>query len=392
MKKLTLPILLALLISVVAVHPADSVGHWWSRYSKLGIHSIRPDSTVQFVQSAVDGGAHFTVVKAVDDLSYLSTVKEISPETVTVARLTHAEEGAHLVIDPDTNLEWYAGVIMDVIFNKIEEEPELADAVDYWEPINEPLGGGVPSDVFERLAQLMIICMDRAEARGLHLALFSFAAGVPEWADMQAMVETDVFERAKTGGHILALHEGVPNPEWPVDQWYGPGNTIPGAPEIPNTGALCGRYRYWYYLLEQRDEVVPLFISEFYAGGGYGGDADIEDIVARMMWYDGLLRSDDYALGFAPFTLGPTSGWVKQDYGFAYPSLVEYVIYAATREYHFVFLPLARREPGEAREHLFVFPFNRRFISQSFLPIVHNAWSLATPDTKRAPRVMEGRR
>jgi hypothetical protein len=330
-------ILLGLLAYAVIVMPVDSSPLSFSRHSKLGIHGIRPDGIIGFVRGAVDGGTHFSVVKAVDDLSYLATVKHISSDTITVARLTNEHEGASLVNDPATNLKWYAGVIMDVIFDKIAQEPELTDVVDYWEPINEPLGGGSPTDAYERLAQLMIYCMDLAEAKGLHLALFSFNAGTPEWADMTAVVETGAFARAKAGGHMLAVHEGVFG-DAPVDLWYGPGNTIPGAPDIPGTGALCGRYRYWYHLLKQRDEVIPLFVSEFYAGGGYGNDADIDDIVERMAWYDNQLRSDAYALGFGPFTLGPTGQWAKQDYEFVYPALIEYMTEVANA--HVVFLPL----------------------------------------------------
>jgi hypothetical protein len=66
-------------------------------------------------------------------------------------------------------------------------------------------------------------------------------------------------------------------------------------------------------LLEERDEVVPLFVSEFYAGGGYD-PVNRTDVVARMQWYDGQLGADDYVLGFGPFTLGPTPDWEHQDY------------------------------------------------------------------------------
>jgi hypothetical protein len=319
-KKRVLPILLALLVPVIAVRPVDADSQWPDEGTKLGIHSILRDDILTYVRSAADAGTPLSVVKAVDDLSYLAGVKAISPDTLTVARLTGQDEGASLVNDPATNLEWYAGEIMGIIFDRLDQHPGLADAVDFWEPINEPLGGGVPTDAYVRLAQLMVHCMNLAEQRGLHLALFSFSAGTPEWVDMTAIVETGVFARARAGGHILALHEGVYGDD-PINAWYGPQHTLPGAPDIPDTGSLTGRYRYWYHLLQQRDEVVPLFISEFYAGGGYGENADLDDVIARLAWYDHQLRRDDYALGFAPFTLGPTEQWVEQDYAFVYRAL-----------------------------------------------------------------------
>lgn len=313
-------ILAGLLAYGAFIQPVDSDSSWPDEGHKLGIHGILAGDILAYVEHAADAGMPLSVVKAVDDMTYLARVKQISPETLTVARFTSQHEGAALVNDPDTDLAWYAGEIMGTIFDRLEEQPELAAVVDYWEPINEPLGGGVPTDAYERLAQLMVHCIDLAEQQGLHLALFSFSAGTPEWADMMAIVETGVFSRAKAGGHILALHEGVYGDN-PINKWYGPAHSIPGAPEIPDAGALTGRYRYWYHLLQQRDEVVPLFISEFYAGNGYGDDANLDDIVARMAWYDRQLQRNSYALGFAPFTLGPTEQWIGEDYAFVYQAL-----------------------------------------------------------------------
>lgn len=319
-RKRYLALVMAVLLHSLPVLPVRADSDWPEEGSKLGVHGILPDGILAYVRSAVDDGTPLTVVKAVDDLSYLVDVKEINPDTITVARLTSEHEGASLVNDPDSDLEAYASVIMGIIFDKLDKQPQLADVVDYWEPINEPLGGGVPTDAYVRLAELMVHCMDIAEQRGLRLGLFSFSAGTPEWADMTAIVDTGVFARARSGGHMLALHEGVYG-EMPITQWYGPEHTIPGAPQIPDTGSLTGRYRYWYHLLKQRDQVIPLFISEFYAGGGYAHDGQVRDVIDRFAWYDRQIQRDDYVLGFAPFTLGPTSQWVDQDYGFVYEAL-----------------------------------------------------------------------
>jgi len=220
---------------------------------------------------------------------------------------------------------------MEPILAKVQGDPTLRQAVDYWEVTNEPLGGGVPSDVYGRLALLTIKCMDIAAANDLKLAIFGFNAGTPEWADMVAIVETGVFARAQAGAHILTLHEGVFG-DGPIDKWWNvhfvdadgspigqdtgvtaPGGWIPGAPVLEGGGALCLRYRFLYHLLQQRGEVVPLFVSEFYAGGSYD-PADKAGVVARMQWYDAQIAADDYVLGFAPFTLGPVPDWKHQDY------------------------------------------------------------------------------
>ena len=299
--------------------------------SKLGVHGIWSNRILDFTQTLADAGAPFRIVKSVDDLGWLKEVKRISPGTITVGRLTHGHEGAALVNDPGTDLDGYAVVLMEPILARVRDDPSLRQAVDYWELTNEPLGGGLPADAYARLAQLTIRCLDIAEANDLKLAIFGFSAGTPEWVDLVAIVETGVFARARAGGHILALHEGVFG-DAPIDKWWNvhfvdgdgnpigqdtgvtaPGGWIPGGPILDGAGALCLRYRFLYALLQERDEVVPLFVSEFYAGGGYD-PANKAGVVARMQWYDGQIGADDYVLGFGPFTLGPVPDWKSQDY------------------------------------------------------------------------------
>ena len=326
--------------------PPPPAGH----RSKLGVHGIWSNHILEFTQTLADTGAPFRIVKAVDDLGWLKDVKRISPQTITVGRLTHDHEGAGLVNDPAIDLDGYAAVLMEPILIKVQDDPSLRDAVDYWELTNEPLGGGVPAESYARLALLTIRCMDIAEANDLKLAIFGFSAGTPEWVDLVAIVETGVFARAKDGGHILTLHEGVFGDN-PIDKWWNvhfvdavgnpttentgvtaPGGWIPGGPVLDGAGALCRRYRFLYHLLEERGEVVPLFVSEFYAGGGYD-PLNKADVVARMQWYDSQIGADEYVLGFGPFTLGPVPDWKHQDYEPFYEGedgLVAYAIAWAT--------------------------------------------------------------
>jgi hypothetical protein len=299
--------------------------------TKLGVHGIWSNHILEFTQRLADAGAPFPVVKAVDDLSWLKEVKRISPQTVTVGRLTHEHEGAALASDPNTDLAWYAEILMAPILAKIQADPALRGAVDYWELTNEPLGGGAPAEAYARLAGVTSRAMDIAEANDLKLAIFGFNAGTPEWTDLVAMVDSGVFARAKTGGHILTLHEGVFGDD-PIDKWWNThsldaagnptsedtgqiasGGWIPGGPVLEGAGALCVRYRFLYHLLEERDQVVPLFVSEFYAGGGYD-PMNKADVLARMEWYDSQIRADAYVIGFAPFTLGPSPQWKSQNY------------------------------------------------------------------------------
>jgi hypothetical protein len=186
------------------------------------------------------------------------------------------------------------------------------DKVDYWEVLNEADPPGV--DGHRWLAEFHITCMDIAQANGYKLALFSYSVGVPEWEEWEAIVETGVFQQAKMGGHILALHEY----NWPhIDgRW---GEPLPGRTAGLDRGVLTGRYRHLYedFLIPQ-DQVIPLAITEAgYDPSVFGQPWDgtwKERYVAEMSWYDDKLREDDYVLGCALFTLGGVSIWRDWDY------------------------------------------------------------------------------
>ncbi|HHS98493.1 MAG TPA: hypothetical protein ENK08_11495 [Chloroflexi bacterium] len=290
--------------------------------SKLGVHAIYLNRVKSFAEQLAADGAAFSVVKAVDDLAWLKEIRQISPQTITMARLTSPYEGCPGIDQPDTDLDQLASRLVEVILDRLEQDPELREVVDYWEVVNEPDPAGVRG--YRLLADLMIRCMERAEEHGLKVAIFSFNSGTPEWREMVAVAETGVFARARRGGHILAVHEGVFWPSQPIDLWWGEG--IPGAPEVEGAGALHFRYRYLYHLLHQRREVVPLVISEWYGGRYAQHGATPLDVVEQVRWCDEKYRQDYYVLGFCPFTLGPTEEWVGQDYEFAYPALVDYIL------------------------------------------------------------------
>jgi hypothetical protein len=293
--------------------------------SKIGVHSILPNRVADFTGDLVDAGAHFPVVKAVDDLAWLTGIKESSPETIIVARVTNNLEGCPKVYDPNTDLDEMANGLLSLILNELTEDARMRGVVEYWEVANEPDPPG--PDGYGRLAELMIKCMERAERYGLKLALFSLNAGTPEWDEMQAMVDTGVFARAKEGGHILALHEGTFDTHDPKHLW---GQTIPGSPEVEGAGAFNFRYRFLYHLLKQRDEVIPLVVSEWYCGDEQ--TASTQTLVDALEWYDSEASRDHYFWATLPFTLGPTGRWSHTDYERVYPDLVEYMIEIRDRE------------------------------------------------------------
>jgi hypothetical protein len=286
--------------------------------SKLGIHTIRPDGAEAFVRQVRAAGAHVALVKGLDDLGYLQIVKEVSPETICVAR---REITGYSGIDAQGDPVAKARDYMDQHMAWWEADRE---SVDYWEVLNEPDPPG--EDGHAWLGDFFIACMDIAEENEYVLALFSYSVGVPEWEEWQAVVATGVFERAKAGGHILALHEY----SWPnMDRWWG--GALPGHPVYPDRGILAGRYRHLYEdFLIPRDQVIPLAVTE--AGYdpsifGEGWDGDWKNrYVEEMAWYDSKMLEDDYVIGCALFTLGGVGVWQDWDYEDVLPEMAAYII------------------------------------------------------------------
>lgn len=294
-----------------------------ARGSKIGVHAIYANQVRGFAEALAADGAQFPVVKAVDDLGWLPGIRAILPEVITIGRYTSRLEGCGGVEDPDCDIDAMADALLEVI--KSRADVIALESVDYWEVVNEPDPPG--PEGYERLAALMIACMEKAETEGWRLALFGLNAGTPEWDEMQAMVRTGVFGRAKEGGHILTLHEGTFTSHDPRQWW---GDAIPGSPEVEGAGALNFRYRYLYHLLEERREVVPLVVSEWYCGDEQS--ASTETIVDALTWYDDEASRDYYVWATCPFTLGPTSGWRHSDYERVYPALIRRMVDLKNRE------------------------------------------------------------
>lgn len=296
------------LVPVGEVEPPAPTGG-----SRLGTHSIAVASeygdTLGLLRHWKEQGGAPSIIKGVSDLGWLAEAREIFPDVPIIARVASPIEGCQGVEDPNADLPAMAAALMKLITDKIKAQPELEHIVTYWEPVNEPdPPGGIG---YMQLSKLMIECMDIAERGGLRLALFSLNAGTPEWDEMQAMIETGVFLRAKQGYHVLALHEGVFDDQ-PINQWYG--DLILGAPVVTGAGALCFRYRYLYHLLGQHRQVLPLIVSEFRTHGA-NYPISTTEVLKRWAWYDERAR-DDYLLGVTPFTLGATGQWFpSHDYG-----------------------------------------------------------------------------
>jgi hypothetical protein len=282
--------------------------------SKLGMHTILQNEALTYIRLIAQQGAHLAVVKAVDHFSWLEYVKQDSPQTLNVGRST----AFHDTVDLEGDLATEAQQAMDVILPEMELHREY---VDYWEITNEMDPPGV--DGYRKHAEIHFHFMDIAEREGFKTALFTWNAGTPEWEEMEAVVETGVFARAKEGGHILSLHEATFAP--PVTTGYG--EPLPGRPRYANRGTLCCRYRWLYEdFLKPRNEVIPLLMTEFIVGAYADIGYTPSEWMAQIAWYDDRMREDDYVIGCCPFTLGPVGGWGTHDWEAALPDYAQYII------------------------------------------------------------------
>lgn len=285
--------------------------------SKLGLHTVSPNGAFPFVRGITEAGGQIRLMKALGNFGVLREVKSISPATVTVGRWPYVE-----AVDIWGEPAHAAERVMQQHMQAWQHE---RDVVDYWEVLNEVNPGNTEGHVW--LARFYWAAMDIAEAQGYRLALFSYSAGVPEWADWSAIVETGIFARAAQGGHILALHEY----DWPFLRlnW---GGSLPGQPAYdPERGILAGRYRHLYRdFLIPRGEVIPLAITECGLDPGITGAAPSftwqRQWLNELAWYDSKLVEDDYVIGAAIFTLGGGADFYYYDYEVLLPDLREYIL------------------------------------------------------------------
>lgn len=294
-----------------------------ARGSKLGIHCIVPGQTMPSVRAAVQRGVVWPVVKGVDNAGLALDVKQASPETITITRFVNERWDSAQDCDTWSDEVFTRGAqeTIQQIFDRTNADERRA--ADFFEVLNEADPPG--SAGWRALGRFGCEVVREADRRGLKVALPAFNAGTPEWDELVALVDTGLFGLLKAGGHLLTVHEGVFG-QVPIDS--GAGDTIPGAPAVANAGSMCGRYRFLYHLLEQRDEVVPCVVSEFYTGDFYSAPPEAQ--MARFAWYDRLVRQDWYVLAVLPFTVDPSPGWMHQNYTYCLPAMLDYL--AAERD------------------------------------------------------------
>jgi len=299
--------------------------------SKLGLHVVRNEDPyiMEFVRHA-----HPRVMKGLDDDAWLSEVKAVSPDIVTVGRFV-GEEADVQEHWPDTTDPVAAA---RAYVARFLERYRLNSGVDYWEGWNE-FNAVIP----ERWTWFAKFEAERAclmQAHGLRAAVGGFPMGTPEYSAMALFLPA--LEAAHRCGGIFTLHEGVMPTIGCGLETNRPG-IIPGAPALSvPAGPIMMRYRFWYevYLKPRGLGDLPLVISELAIGGidpnspcnGPGGDSwktyqdwwvqqgvgltGPDAYVNVLAWYDSEMRRDPYVIGATIFTAGSVSeylGWTEFD-------------------------------------------------------------------------------
>jgi hypothetical protein len=294
--------------------------------SKLGIHVVRNNdpAIMEFVRRSQPA-----VVKAVDDVGFLEEVKQASPRTITIGRLTAPHQ--HYGGEPEEAAQEFVAAQL--------AQYQANPFVDYWEGWNEPDPNLENMAWYARFEQERIRLL---AGHGFKAAIGGFATGVPEMDEFELFVPA--VETAVEYAAILSLHEySAP------DMTYLYGSPLPGYPAYPDRGALTFRYR-WYYreILEPRNLVIPLVISEAGIDGIIGGrpgpnglgwadfatywvqqgwaDTGEAAFIKQLNWYDNGVRQDGYVIGFTIFTAGAIAQWEPYNINSILPQLGDYVI------------------------------------------------------------------
>lgn len=227
------------------VQPPRVVHH---NQSRLGVHVVRNNSAniMDFVRFARPA-----VMKSVDDLGFLTEVKEVSPNTVTVGRVDDIYIQNYIGEPEEAAQEYVTKHLRTYLLNP---------GVDYWEGWNEPDPGLERMAWYARFEQERVKLMAQ---NGLRSAIGGFPPGVPELDEFRLFVPA--VETTIRYGGIMTLHEGDVSTG---DMRFLYGSALPGYPEYPDRGAMSFRYRWFYReVLEPAGLVIPLVISELEFAG-----------------------------------------------------------------------------------------------------------------------------
>ena len=273
--------------------------------SKLGFHVTGDGGTMIDFAAA----AQPAVMKGVEEIAFFEGVKAVSPNTVTIGR--------YVVDQPNIGVGDPVQRAIDFVAEQLPRYQEHAAYVDYWEGWNE-----VAWPNYEWYGKFEATRACEMQKHGLRAAIGGFSAGTPEPWQFEFFLPA--IEAGLRCGAILTLHEyGAPT----MYMWWTHG--LPPGPWYPDRGPLAGRYRWLYRdILIPRGLTIPLVISEigidglvamglrpgpvgpgwlefrdYWVRSGLTNDP-LQFYVDQLIWYDSILRQDNYVIGGTIYTVG----------------------------------------------------------------------------------------
>ncbi len=268
--------------------------------SKLTIHSGGGNLSLHFIRETQPG-----IVKILDNFSFASDIKSTSPNTIIIGRSYSADEPT--TGDPVQRAnEWWARFGELILAN-----PDI----DYWEGYNEPNIGS--RDALLWYSQFEAERVRILAANGKRAVIGNFSTGTPDVTDPQMWPQFyAAIDSAIQYGGILGLHEyGTP-----MQQYWD---------ESVGEGWLVGRYRkiYRQHLIPD-NKVLPVVFTESGVDVvqpiGWKNHFTEQEYIDQLIWYDNILKQDDYVLGSTIFAL-EIPGWESFDIAPILDPLIRYI-------------------------------------------------------------------
>jgi hypothetical protein len=252
------------------------------------------------------------VVKIIDDLGAASQIKQLSPKTIIVGRLSLDYDFLRVKGNRDA-----ASLVTDFI-NKNLDKYKVNINVDYWEGYNEPAFGS--ADIMAEYAAFEAERVKQMAALGYKCCIGNFSTGAPpleQWSSFLPALQV-----AQKYGGCLGLHEYSA----PIMQFGFGRNQLDPSGDAGDEGWYTLRNRMVYRHHIPADLRIPLIITECGvdgliqprpgpAGAGWRDFANywkqnsiapdgVTGYLDQLTWYDEELQKDDYVVGATIYAAG----------------------------------------------------------------------------------------
>ena len=283
----------------------------YTQPSKLGlvVQRFSPSKIVDVIEAGQP-----KVVKIIDDLGSAGVVKERSPKTIVVGRISVDYDFGTL---SDKNGRDPARHAADFIARNMDKY-KVNSGVDYWEAYNEP-----PVESAGFMADYAAFEAERVKqmaALGFNCCIGNFSTGTPPLEYWPSFFPA--LQAAQKDGGCLGLHEYSA----PVMQFGSGRYQLDAKGDSGDEGWYTLRYRQVYRRQLPADLRLPLIITECGVDGliqprpGPEGNGwrdfakywkqiniapdGVTGYLDQLTWYDEELQKDDYVIGATIYVAG----------------------------------------------------------------------------------------